>query len=58
MAKLAIAALLALGSALCVAIGDVVQQRAARRITEGSVGHVRLLAKLLRDRRWQWAPWC
>ncbi|KMV21581.1 hypothetical protein ACT16_16035 [Mycobacterium heckeshornense] len=50
---LAIGALLALGSALCVAIGDVVQQRAAHRVTEGPVGHVQLLEKLLRDRCWQ-----
>jgi drug/metabolite transporter (DMT)-like permease len=53
MVKVGIAALLALGSALCVAIGDVVQQRATHRIAEGSVGPVQLLAKLLRDRRWQ-----
>jgi drug/metabolite transporter (DMT)-like permease len=54
MAKEAIAALLALSSALCVAVGDVLQQRSARRVTERSVGHIQLLGKLLRDQRWRW----
>ncbi len=48
------AALLALVSALCIAIGDVLQQRAARCITDRSVGHVELFAKLLRNGRWWW----
>ncbi|BBZ14528.1 DMT family transporter [Mycobacterium branderi] len=47
-----LAAVLALSSALCVAIGDVVQQRAAHRISDRPVGHIELLAKLLRDGRW------
>lgn len=47
-----LAGLLALASALCVAIGDVVQQRAAHRITDRPVGHIELLAKLLRDKWW------
>ncbi|HEU0191537.1 MAG TPA: DMT family transporter [Mycobacterium sp.] len=52
MTKEAIAALLTLGAALCVAIGDVIQQRAAHGVTEEPVGHVRLLTALLRDRLW------
>ncbi|OBG97630.1 hypothetical protein A5697_18300 [Mycobacterium sp. E3251] len=49
-----IAALLALSSALCVAVGDVLQQRAAHCIEDRSVGHVELFASLLRNRRWWW----
>lgn len=41
--KVPIAALLAVTSALCIAIGDVLQQRAA---------HGQMFAKLLRDPRW------
>ena len=52
MAKTVIAALLALGSALCIAIGDVLQQRAAHCITDRSVGNVELFANLVRNRRW------
>ncbi len=54
MAKVEIAALLALGAALCVAIGDVLQQRATHRVTDTSVGHLELFATLLRNRRWRW----
>ena len=54
MAGMPFAALLALASALCIAIGDVLQQRAAHCITDRSVGHVELVAKLLRNRRWWW----
>ncbi|BBX62624.1 hypothetical protein MSAS_17980 [Mycobacterium saskatchewanense] len=49
-----IAALLALASALCIATGDVLQQRAAHRITDPSVGHIALFVRLLRNRRWLW----
>jgi drug/metabolite transporter (DMT)-like permease len=49
-----IAALLALGSALCVASGDVLQQRAAHCITDRSVSSIKLFAGLLRNRRWWW----
>ncbi|MEB3980988.1 DMT family transporter [Mycobacterium sp. 663a-19] len=49
-----VAALLALGSALCIAAGDVLQQRAAHCITDRSVGDIELLAGLLRNRRWWW----
>ncbi|SPM31518.1 DMT family transporter [Mycobacterium terramassiliense] len=54
MAGTYFAALLALASALCIAGGDVLQQRAAHGITDRSVGHVALIAKLLRDPRWWW----
>ncbi|WP_367141271.1 DMT family transporter [Mycobacterium sp.] len=54
MANVHIAALLALSSAFSVAIGDVLQQTAAQRITDRPVGHVELLVELLRDRRWWW----
>ncbi|OBG28351.1 DMT family transporter [Mycobacterium sp. 852002-51057_SCH5723018] len=54
MTKTDIAALLALCSALCIAIGDVLQQRAAYRITDESVGHIQLFGHLLRNRRWWW----
>lgn len=54
MAKTDIAILLALASALCVAVGDVLQQRAAHCIEDRSVGHVELFASLLRNRRWWW----
>ena len=54
MAKTDIAAVLALSSALCIAIGDVLQQRAAHCITDRSVGNVELFANLVRSRRW-WA---
>ncbi|OBI19372.1 hypothetical protein A5712_19245 [Mycobacterium sp. E2327] len=48
------AAVLALSSALCIAIGDVLQQRAAHCIEDRSIGHIALLATLLRNRRWWW----
>jgi drug/metabolite transporter (DMT)-like permease len=54
MAQLHIAAMLALSSALCVAIGDVLQQRAAHCIADRSVGPVELFAGLLRNQRWWW----
>jgi drug/metabolite transporter (DMT)-like permease len=54
MDKVDIAALLALSSALCVAIGDVLQQRATHRITDPSLGQLQLFAKLARNQRWRW----
>ncbi|HEX4392907.1 MAG TPA: DMT family transporter [Mycobacterium sp.] len=54
MARSEIATLLALSSALCIATGDVLQQQAAHRITDTSVGHIALLANLLRNQRWWW----
>lgn len=54
MSKTIVAALLALVAALCIAIGDVLQQRAAHRVTDRSAGHVELFASLIRDRWWRW----
>jgi hypothetical protein len=54
MARPEIATLLALSSALCIATGDVLQQQAAHRITDTSVGHIALFANLLRNQRWWW----
>lgn len=54
MAHANLAALLALSSALCVASGDVLQQRAAHCIADRSVGPVGLFAGLLRNPRWWW----
>jgi drug/metabolite transporter (DMT)-like permease len=54
MSQTAIAALLALGSALCIAIGDVLQLRAAHCVTNRSGGHIELFGNLLRNQRW----WC
>ncbi|OBK49633.1 DMT family transporter [Mycobacterium sp. 1081908.1] len=46
------AAVLALSSALCIAIGDVLQQRAAHCLDDRSIGHIEMFAALLRNRRW------
>ena len=47
-----IAALLALGAALFIAIGDVMHQRSAHDVTDQPVGHAELFLRLLRDRDW------
>ncbi|MFZ0834359.1 MAG: DMT family transporter [Mycobacterium sp.] len=52
MAKADIAALLALGAALFIAIGDVIHQRSAHDVTDEPVGHAELFIRLLRDRQW------
>ncbi|GAA2561312.1 DMT family transporter [Mycolicibacterium diernhoferi] len=52
MDKADIAALLALGAALFVAMGDVIHQRTAHEVTAEPVGHLQLFAHLLRDRMW------
>jgi drug/metabolite transporter (DMT)-like permease len=54
VAKSDIAALLALGAALMIGIGDVLQQRSAQQVTDKPVGTFALFGRLLRDRRW-WA---
>jgi drug/metabolite transporter (DMT)-like permease len=54
MDQVDIAAVLALSSALCVAIGDVLQQRATHRIIDTSLGQLQLFAKLARNQRWRW----
>lgn len=52
MARADLAALLALGAALFIAIGDVIHQRSAHQVTDEPVSHVGLFARLLRDRQW------
>jgi drug/metabolite transporter (DMT)-like permease len=52
MAKADIAALLALGAALFIAIGDVIHQRSAHQVTDEPVSHIGLFTRLLRDRQW------
>ena len=52
MAKADIAALLALGAAFFIAIGDVIHQRSAHEVTDESVSHFGLFTRLLRDRQW------
>jgi len=52
MAKADIAALLALGAALFIAVGDVIHQRSAHDVTDEPVGHLELFTRLLRDGRW------
>jgi drug/metabolite transporter (DMT)-like permease len=50
--KADIAALLALGAALFIAIGDVIHQRCAHEVTDDQVGHLQLFVRLLKDRMW------
>jgi drug/metabolite transporter (DMT)-like permease len=52
MAKADIAALLALGAAFFIAIGDVMHQRSAHEVTDEPVSHLELFTRLLRDGRW------
>ncbi len=52
MAKADIAALLALGAAFFIAIGEVIHQRSAHDVTDEPVGHLDLFLRLLRDRDW------
>ena len=52
MHKSDIATLLALGAALFIAVGDVIQQRSAHDVTDERVGHVALFLRLLRDKQW------
>ena len=52
MAKADIAALLALGAAFFIAIGDVIHQRSAHQVTDEPVSHLGLFTRLLRDRQW------
>lgn len=52
MDKADIAALLALGAALFIAIGDVIHQRSAHEVTDEDVSHLALFLRLLRDRAW------
>jgi hypothetical protein len=52
MAKADIAILLALCAALASAIGSVIRQQSAQKITDEPVGHWELFRLSLRDRRW------
>jgi drug/metabolite transporter (DMT)-like permease len=52
MAKADIAALLALGAALFIAIGDVMHQRSTHEVTDANVGHLDLFLALLKDKGW------
>ena len=52
MTKADIAALLALGAAFFIAVGDVIHQRSAHDVTDEKVGHLELFSRLLRDREW------
>ena len=52
MAKTDIAAALAVGAALMIGIGDILQQRSAQQVTDKPVGTLTLFRRLLRDRRW------
>jgi drug/metabolite transporter (DMT)-like permease len=52
MAKADIAALLALGAALFIAIGDVMHQRSTHEVTGDKVGHLDLFLALLKDKGW------
>jgi len=52
MAKADIAALLALGAAFFIAIGDVIHQRTAHEVTDEPVSHIELFTRLLRDGQW------
>jgi drug/metabolite transporter (DMT)-like permease len=50
--KADIAALLALGAAFFIAIGDVIHQRSAHDVTDEKVSPLGLFTRLLRDRQW------
>lgn len=52
MEKADIAALLALGAAFFIAVGDVMHQRTAHDVTDEPVSHLGLFTRLLRDRQW------
>lgn len=52
MDKADIAALLALGAAFFIAIGDVIHLRTAHEVTDEPVSHVELFMRLLRDGQW------
>jgi drug/metabolite transporter (DMT)-like permease len=52
MPKAVIAVLLALCGALTSAIGNVIRQRSAHKVTDKPVGHLALLRISLRDTRW------
>jgi hypothetical protein len=53
VANAVIAALLAMGSALFIAVGDVLHHRSAHDVTDEPVGHLELFTRLLRDGQWR-----
>jgi len=55
VAKAVIAALLALGAALFIAVGDVLHQRSSHDVTDEPVGHLELVTRLRQDGRSGWA---
>jgi hypothetical protein len=55
MDKADIAAVLAVGAAFFIAIGDVIHQRSAHQVTDEPVSHVDLFLRLLRDGSGGWA---
>ena len=52
MDKADIAALLALGAAFFIAVGDVIHQRSAHEVTDEQVSPLELFTRLLKDRQW------
>ncbi|MDT5063897.1 MAG: hypothetical protein QOK02_52 [Mycobacterium sp.] len=52
MDKADIAALLALGAAFFIAVGDVMRQRSAHHVIDEQVSPLDLFTRLLRDRQW------
>jgi drug/metabolite transporter (DMT)-like permease len=52
MDKADIAALLALGAAFFIAVGDVIHQRSTHEVTDEPVSHADLFLRLLRDPQW------
>jgi drug/metabolite transporter (DMT)-like permease len=50
--KADIAALLALGAAFFIAVGDVIHQRSAHDVTDEQVSPLGLFTRLLKDRQW------
>lgn len=52
MAKETVVMLLALGAALLGAISDVINQRIAHQVSDQSIGHTALFARLLTNRHW------
>jgi hypothetical protein len=52
VAKAVIAALLAMGAALFIVVGDVLHQHSAHDVTDEPVGHLELFTRLLRDGQW------
>ena len=52
MANAVIAALLAMGAALFIAVGDVLHHRSAHDVTDEPVGRLELFTRLLRDGQW------